>query len=169
MDVRLITGGVVTDHPVGDLAELLRRDDGLVWVDIPECDPVALQALADVFGCSKAPPARRTACNGSKQPRHRRGHGTPRILRSYDARDRCRGVVVGAWDSRKVPGSQLQSPFQLPHPTECGRRSGSQEHSRCSPPPDSTLEVDGLNAVLLDRPGRLDPGRAREPSITVYW
>jgi hypothetical protein len=32
-----------------------------------------------------------------------------------------------------------------------------------------TLEVDGLNALLLDRPGRLDPGGAREPSITVYW
>jgi hypothetical protein len=69
--------------------------------------------------------------------------------------------VVGAWDSRKVSGSPNSNPpFQLPHPTECGRRSGSQEHSRCSAPPDFTLEVDGLNALLLDRPGRLDPGRA---------
>ena len=50
MDVRLVKGGVVTDHPVEDLAEMLWCDDGLVWVDIPECDPVATQALAEVFG-----------------------------------------------------------------------------------------------------------------------
>src|SRR4029453_6751589 len=36
MDVLLITDGGVKDHPVDDLAELLRRDDGLVWVDIPD-------------------------------------------------------------------------------------------------------------------------------------
>jgi Mg2+ and Co2+ transporter CorA len=50
MDVRLITDGVVKDHPVEDLAELLRRDDALVWLDIPECNAVATRALAEVFG-----------------------------------------------------------------------------------------------------------------------
>jgi magnesium transporter len=49
MDVRLITDGVVKDHPVEDLATLLQRDDGLVWVDIPECNAVARHALAEVF------------------------------------------------------------------------------------------------------------------------
>jgi magnesium transporter len=50
MEIRLIGDGVVDDHPVEDLAELLRRDDGLLWVDIPECDCVATHALAEVFG-----------------------------------------------------------------------------------------------------------------------
>jgi magnesium transporter len=50
MDIRLITDGVVEDHPVEDVAELLRRDDGLLWVDIPDCDPVATRTLTDVFG-----------------------------------------------------------------------------------------------------------------------
>ena len=50
MEIRLIRDGVVDDHPVEDLAELLRRDDGLLWVDIPECDSVATHALAEVFG-----------------------------------------------------------------------------------------------------------------------
>src|SRR4029450_3158575 len=36
MEVRLITDGVVQDHPVDAMAELWRRDDGLVWVDIPD-------------------------------------------------------------------------------------------------------------------------------------
>ncbi len=49
MDVRLITDGVVKDYPVEDLAELLRRDDGLVWVDIAEIDAVATRALTEVF------------------------------------------------------------------------------------------------------------------------
>ena len=50
MDIRLITDGVVEDHQVEDVAELLRRDDGLLWVDIPEGDPVAAHTLTDVFG-----------------------------------------------------------------------------------------------------------------------
>jgi magnesium transporter len=49
MDVRLITDGVIKDYPVEDLAELLRRDDGLVWVDIAEIDAVATRALTEVF------------------------------------------------------------------------------------------------------------------------
>jgi magnesium/cobalt transport protein CorA len=49
MDVRLITDGVVKDYPDEDLAELLRRDEGLVWVDIAECDDAAKHALTEVF------------------------------------------------------------------------------------------------------------------------
>jgi magnesium transporter len=67
MDVRLITDGVVTDHPMEGLAELLRRDDGLVWVDIPECDPVATQALAEVFGFH--PHAIRDAAERNRVPK----------------------------------------------------------------------------------------------------
>jgi magnesium transporter len=48
MEIRLIRDGVVEDHPVEDLAELLRRDDGLLWVDIPKCDSVATHALAEI-------------------------------------------------------------------------------------------------------------------------
>jgi magnesium transporter len=37
-------------HPVEDLAALLDRDDGLVWVDVPVCDEAAARVLAEVFG-----------------------------------------------------------------------------------------------------------------------
>jgi magnesium/cobalt transport protein CorA len=50
IDVRLICDGTVEDHPVEELAELLQRDDGLLWVDIPECDPLATDVMTDVFG-----------------------------------------------------------------------------------------------------------------------
>ncbi len=34
----------------GDLEELLKRQDGVVWVDIPSCDAEAAQVLTTVFG-----------------------------------------------------------------------------------------------------------------------
>jgi magnesium/cobalt transport protein CorA len=49
MDVRLITGDGIESRPVEQLAELLARDHGLVWVDIPECDPNAARVLTEVF------------------------------------------------------------------------------------------------------------------------
>ena len=36
MDVRLVTEQGVEDRPPEELASLLRRETGLVWVDIPE-------------------------------------------------------------------------------------------------------------------------------------
>jgi Mg2+ and Co2+ transporter CorA len=50
MDVRFVSDEGVEQHPVEDLAALLGRDDGLVWVDIPVCDQEAAQMLAEVFG-----------------------------------------------------------------------------------------------------------------------
>jgi magnesium transporter len=35
---------------VAELGDLLAREDGLVWVDIPSCDPEAVGVLTDVFG-----------------------------------------------------------------------------------------------------------------------
>jgi Mg2+ and Co2+ transporter CorA len=35
---------------VDDLPDLLARDDGVLWVDIPEGDPQAIAVLTDVFG-----------------------------------------------------------------------------------------------------------------------
>ena len=58
MDVRFITtpdaghrqpSNQVTDHAADELPDLLARDDGLVWVDIPTWDDDAKRALADVF------------------------------------------------------------------------------------------------------------------------
>jgi magnesium transporter len=57
MDVRVATGIEVLfvseegiqQHPVEDLTGLLARDDGLVWVDIPNCDEAAARVLAEVF------------------------------------------------------------------------------------------------------------------------
>src|SRR5215218_8350088 len=50
IDVRVVIGDGVEQHPVEDLTALLARDDGLVWVDIPECDEEAAQVLREVFG-----------------------------------------------------------------------------------------------------------------------
>ena len=49
MDVRLVTAEGVQEHPVEELAEMLDREDGLVWVDIPTCDEEAVGVLSEVF------------------------------------------------------------------------------------------------------------------------
>lgn len=49
MDVRFVANSTVKEHPVEDLRELLDRDDGLVWVDIPVCDAEAVRVLSEVF------------------------------------------------------------------------------------------------------------------------
>jgi Mg2+ and Co2+ transporter CorA len=48
--VRFISEAGVQQHPVEDLTALLARDDGLVWVDIPNCDEEAARVLSEVFG-----------------------------------------------------------------------------------------------------------------------
>jgi magnesium transporter len=42
--------GGVQRHDAEDLPGLLKRDDVLVWVDIPVCDPSAGHVLSEVFG-----------------------------------------------------------------------------------------------------------------------
>jgi magnesium transporter len=50
MDVRLVSGDGVEERPVEELAALLDRESGLVWVDIPHCDEQAVHVLSTVFG-----------------------------------------------------------------------------------------------------------------------
>jgi magnesium transporter len=50
MDVRLVCTTGVERYEPEDLPRLLERDDAVVWVDIPVCDPGALHVLSDVFG-----------------------------------------------------------------------------------------------------------------------
>ena len=50
MDVHFVSDDGTQQHPVGELEQLLARDDGLVWVDIPVCDEEAAQVLREVFG-----------------------------------------------------------------------------------------------------------------------
>ena len=50
IDVLFVTDDGIDQHPVEDLAALLDRDDGLVWVDVPVCDEAAARVLAEVFG-----------------------------------------------------------------------------------------------------------------------
>ena len=49
VDVRFVDPTGVTDHRVDELASLLARDDGLVWVDIPTWDEAAVAVITDVF------------------------------------------------------------------------------------------------------------------------
>ena len=50
MDVRLLTDNGIEHHRVDDLQALLKREDGLMWVDIPTCDEEAVTVLSEVFG-----------------------------------------------------------------------------------------------------------------------
>jgi Mg2+ and Co2+ transporter CorA len=50
VDVRFVSGSTVEVHGADGLAELLARDDGITWVDIPEVDDEAAAVLADTFG-----------------------------------------------------------------------------------------------------------------------
>jgi magnesium transporter len=50
MDVHFVSEDGIQAHTVGDLTALLARDDGLVWVDIPNCDEQAARVLSEVFG-----------------------------------------------------------------------------------------------------------------------
>ena len=49
MDVRFIGQDGVTACPVTEVASLLGRDDGLLWMDIPSWDESAAAVLAEVF------------------------------------------------------------------------------------------------------------------------
>jgi Mg2+ and Co2+ transporter CorA len=50
MDVLVLGDGGVERHDAEELPRLLKREDALVWVDIPVCDPFASQVLSEVFG-----------------------------------------------------------------------------------------------------------------------
>ena len=50
MDVRFVSDDGIQQHPVGELEQLLARDHGFVWVDMPVCDEEAAQVLSEVFG-----------------------------------------------------------------------------------------------------------------------
>jgi magnesium transporter len=50
MDVRFVSDEGIEQHSAEQLAGLLARDDGFVWVDIPVCDEEAARVLSEVFG-----------------------------------------------------------------------------------------------------------------------
>jgi magnesium transporter len=50
MDVRWISASGIEDCLWSDVAGLLERNDGFVWVDIPKCDDEKAKALAERFG-----------------------------------------------------------------------------------------------------------------------
>ncbi len=50
MDVLLICDAGVERHEIAELPRLLERQDAVVWVDIPVCDPPAVNVLSHVFG-----------------------------------------------------------------------------------------------------------------------
>jgi magnesium transporter len=51
LDVRVLDAAGVRRHRVEELPDLLTRDSGFVWVDIPSCDAAAARVLTEVFGC----------------------------------------------------------------------------------------------------------------------
>src|SRR4029453_15150931 len=55
MGVHFVFDDGIQQHPVGELEQLLARDHGLVWVDIPVCAQEATRVLLEGFGSH--PPA----------------------------------------------------------------------------------------------------------------
>ena len=49
MEVLWLAGGAAQQREVAEIGALLAREDGLLWVDIPECDAEALRVLSEVF------------------------------------------------------------------------------------------------------------------------
>ncbi len=49
--VHFLTPTTVERREPGELAELLARDDGFVWLDLPMCDDADGAMLREVFGC----------------------------------------------------------------------------------------------------------------------
>ncbi len=49
IEVRYVTSHGVEAHADTDIAQLLERPDGFVWVDIPHCDGAAVELLRDGF------------------------------------------------------------------------------------------------------------------------
>lgn len=54
MHVRFVGADGIEEHGPGHLAELLGRDDGFTWVDIPLCDDEAVAVMREQFGCHPA-------------------------------------------------------------------------------------------------------------------
>jgi magnesium transporter len=69
IQVLLLTPDGVETHAVSEVEALLRRDDALVWVDIPEGGDEAAALLTDVFGCH--PLAVRDCMQRNRVPRVR--------------------------------------------------------------------------------------------------
>jgi Mg2+ and Co2+ transporter CorA len=69
MQVVSLTGDKVETHEVSDVAALLKRDDTLIWVDIPECSDEAVALLTDVLECH--PLAVRDCMQRNRVPRVR--------------------------------------------------------------------------------------------------
>ena len=49
MEIRLVTPVSVRRYSVDELPDLVARDEGVLWVDVPEGDPDAVAVLTDVF------------------------------------------------------------------------------------------------------------------------
>ena len=67
--VLALTGEGVETHQIDAVADLLQREDTLVWVDIPECSDEAVGLLTDVFKCH--PLAVRDCMQRNRVPRVR--------------------------------------------------------------------------------------------------
>ena len=50
MDLRFVTAAKLEEHELDELPALLGRDDGYVWLDIPEWSEPARNVLTEVFG-----------------------------------------------------------------------------------------------------------------------
>jgi Mg2+ and Co2+ transporter CorA len=94
MDVYWLSDAGAERQDVAALPSLLVREDGFVWVDIPECDEAASRVLADVFGFHPL------AIKHCRERTHAEGACLPR-----SSPDDCPWPSAGGGRSRRPAGT----------------------------------------------------------------
>ena len=168
MDVRLVTAEGVQEHPVEELAEMLDREDGLVWVDIPTCDEEAVGVLSEVFELPPDRPSPCTPCWSARRKPRRSGNSlrpaTPRTRRSRRSphgrpsfapdphRDRQRHELHDALPRRSSASNSAR--FGSQGRLRSGDGGHHVQHGRRSTPP----SVGRDHTVCLEFPTSLPAG-----------
>jgi magnesium transporter len=80
----MITEAGLETHPAADLAALLTRTDGFLWVDLPAGDASTAHILTDVFGFHAL--AVKDSLERNRVPRTKRSKGFPPGPRSSSPR-----------------------------------------------------------------------------------
>ena len=140
MDVLVVSDAGVERHDADELPKLLKQEDALIWVDIPACDPAAVQALTGVFGFH------RIAMRDCVERNHvSKVSSTPTMCSPCCTRRRSDGAATCTTSSWTSSSAQLSG--HRPRPAEPGGRPAVAPGHRLSAAPDRGEEPARLLAV----------------------
>jgi hypothetical protein len=130
VEVRLITAAGVTKFPTAALPDLLQRDEGLIWVDIPLPDKEAGRVLADVFGFH--PLAVKDSLERNRVPK---AHGyADHVFFILHKPERGERGTTSSWTSSSAAATwspcTARSTRTSTPPSRCGRPARSRPDSK---------------------------------------